>query len=157
MLENYIPKDQRKKILLMCDDIRMPSGIGTVGKEIVLGTAHRYNWVNVGGAINHPDQGKRFDLSPDTNQTTGLTDSSVFLYPINGYGDHQIVKQLLEIEKPDAIFLITDPRYWIWLFQMENEIRKHIPIIYLNIWDDYPAPMYNYSFWVYYFIYSYHL
>ena len=147
MLENYIPKDQRKKILLMCDDIRMPSGIGTVGKEIVLGTAHRYNWVNVGGAINHPDQGKRFDLSPDTNQTTGLTDSSVFLYPINGYGDHQIVKQLLEIEKPDAIFLITDPRYWIWLFQMENEIRKHIPIIYLNIWDDYPAPMYNYSFY----------
>jgi glycosyltransferase involved in cell wall biosynthesis len=147
MLENYIPKDQRKKILLMCDDIRMPSGIGTVGKEIVIGTAHRYNWVNVGGAISHPDQGKRFDLSPDTNQTTGLTDSSVFLYPINGYGDHQIVKQLLEIEKPDAIFLITDPRYWIWLFQMENEIRKYIPIIYLNIWDDYPAPMYNYSFY----------
>jgi hypothetical protein len=39
--------------------------------------------------------------------------------------------------------LITDPRYFIWLFAMENEIRKSIPITYLNIWDDYPAPYYN--------------
>jgi len=143
----YIPREQRKKILLMCDDIRMPSGIGTVGKELVLGTAHRYNWVNVGGAINHPDQGKRFDLSQDTNQSTGIDDASIVLYPVNGYGDQFLVTQLLEIEKPDAIFLITDPRYWIWLFQMENEIRKHIPIVYLNIWDDYPAPMYNQTFY----------
>jgi len=26
---------------------------------------------------------------------------------------------------------------------MENEIRKKVPLIYLNIWDDYPAPLYN--------------
>ena len=147
MKEGYIPKEQRKKILLMCDDIRMPSGIGTIGKELILGTCHRYNWVNVGGAINHPDQGKRFDLSQDTNQSAGIDDSNVVLYPINGYGDPFLVQQLLEIEKPDAIFLITDPRYWIWLFQIENEIRKHIPIVYLNIWDDYPAPMYNQTFY----------
>ncbi len=87
MKEGYIPKEQRKKILLMCDDIRMPSGIGTIGKELILGTCHRYNWVNVGGAINHPDQGKRFDLSQDTNQSAGIDDSNVVLYPINGYGD----------------------------------------------------------------------
>ena len=43
--------------------------------------------------------------------------------------------------------LITDPRYFIWLFQIENEIRKHIPIAYLNIWDDYPAPHYNKAFY----------
>ena len=30
---------------------------------------------------------------------------------------------------------------------MEQEIRKHIPIIYLNIWDDYPAPQYNEEFY----------
>jgi len=47
------------------------------------------------------------------------------------------------MEKPDALFLITDPRYFVHIFQMEQEIRKNIPIIYLNIWDDYPAPMYN--------------
>ena len=39
--------------------------------------------------------------------------------------------------------LITDPRYFQFVFQIESEIRKEIPIIYLNIWDDYPAPQYN--------------
>ena len=143
MKEGYLPKDQRKKILLITDDIRMPSGVGTVGKEIIIGTAHRYNWVNIGGAINHPEAGKRFDLSPDTNANAGIEDSNVILYPLNGYGDSSLLRQILEIEKPDAILLITDPRYFTWLFQIEGEIRKKIPIAYLNIWDDYPAPMYN--------------
>jgi len=139
----YLPPDKRKKILLICDDIRVHSGVATVARELVLNTAQHFNWVNVGGAINHPDAGKRMDLSTDTNSTTSLTDSSVILYPTNGYGDVRLIRQLIQIEKPDAIFLITDPRYFIWLFQIENEVRKKMPIIYLNIWDDYPAPMYN--------------
>ena len=143
----YLPQNERKKILLICDDIRVHSGVATVARELVLNTAQHFNWVNVGGAINHPEQGKRLDLSPDTNNNTGLTDSSIILYPSNGYGDARLIRQLIQIEKPDAIFLITDPRYFIWLFQIENEIRKKMPIIYLNIWDDYPAPMYNRSYY----------
>ena len=139
----YLPQNERKKILLICDDIRVHSGVATVARELVLNTAQHFNWVNVGGAIQHPEQGKRLDLSPDTNTNTGLTDSSIILYPSNGYGDANLIRQLISIEKPDAIFLITDPRYFIWLFQIENEVRKKMPIIYLNIWDDYPAPMYN--------------
>ena len=141
--EGYIPKEERKKILLMCDDIRMTSGISTMAREIVIGTSHHFNWVNMGGAIQHPDQGKRFDLNDDTNKQTGLTDASVYLYPLNGYGDPTILKQIMDIEKPDAIMIFTDPRYWTWLFQMEHEIRKKIPLLYLNIWDDLPYPMYN--------------
>ena len=139
----YLPQNERKKILLICDDIRVHSGVATVARELVLNTAQHFNWVNVGGAIQHPEQGKRLDLSPDTNTNTGLTDASVILYPTNGYGDANLIRQLISMEKPDAIFLITDPRYFIWLFQIENEVRKKMPIIYLNIWDDYPAPMYN--------------
>jgi glycosyltransferase involved in cell wall biosynthesis len=30
---------------------------------------------------------------------------------------------------------------------IENEIRKTMPIIYLNIWDDYPAPLYNKAYY----------
>ena len=147
MKEGYLPKDQRKKILLICDDIRMHSGIATVGKEVVLGTAHKYNWVNIGGAIQHPDFGKRFDLSADSGLQAGVEDASVMLYPSNGYGDHAFLRQIREIENPDAIMLITDPRYFTWLFAIENEIRKEIPIIYLNIWDDLPAPHYNKAFY----------
>jgi hypothetical protein len=143
----YIPKDQRKKILLMCDDIRVHSGIAHMGREIVINTCYRYNWVNLGGAVKHPESGQRFDLSEDTGKQMGIKDASVLLYPTDGYGNPDLVRQLIQIEKPDAIFIITDPRYWTWLFQIENEIRKHIPIVYLNIWDDYPAPLYNETFY----------
>jgi len=147
MKEGYIPKEQRKKILFLCDDIRMTSGISTMAREIVVGTSHRYNWVNLGAAINHPDQGKRLDLSQDTDKVMGITDSSVYMYPISGYGTPELVRQLMEMENPDAIMFFTDPRYWVWLFQMENEVRKKVPMIYLNIWDDMPAPLYNKSYY----------
>ena len=143
----YLPPDKRKKILLICDDIRVHSGVATVAREIVFHTAQHFNWVNVAGAINHPEQGKRLDLCQSTNEATGLEDTSVFMYPVNDYGNPDILRHLIQIEKPDAIMLITDPRYFVWLFAMENEIRKHIPITYLNIWDDYPAPMYNKAFY----------
>ena len=143
----YIPQNERKKILLICDDIRVHSGVATIARELVIHTAHHFNWVNIAGAINHPDQGKRFDISQDTNTNAGIEDSSVFLYPVNGYGDANIVRHIMSIEKPDAIMLITDPRYFDWLFAIENEIRKTTPIVYLNIWDDYPAPLYNKSFY----------
>ena len=63
--------------------------------------------------------------------------------PNNGYGDAQAIRQLIATNKPDAIFIFTDPRYWTWLFEIEREIRSKIPIVWLNIWDDYPAPRYN--------------
>ena len=143
MKEGYIPKEQRKTVLLLCDDIRFTSGISTMAKELVIGTAHRFNWVNLGAAIQHPDQGKRFDICQDTSQLAGIPDASVFIVPTSGYGTPELLRQVIEMEKPDAIMFFTDPRYWIWLFQMENELRKKLPLIYLNIWDDLPAPLYN--------------
>ena len=147
MKEGYLPKDQRKNILLITDDIRLPSGVGHIGKEIVIQTAHHYNWVNLGSAINHPDIGKKFDLSEETNKEIGIEDSSCFIIPSNGYGTPDLLRYVIKEEKIDAVFIITDPRYFDWLFQIENEIRKKTPIIYLNIWDDLPAPMYNKAFY----------
>jgi len=143
MKEGYIKKKDRKKILLLTDDIRVHSGVAQIGREMVINTAHRYNWVQIAAAVDHPDKGKKMDISGDTNEKAGINDASVVLYPSNGYGDQNMLRQIIKMEKPDALFLITDPRYFVWLFQMENEIRKNIPIAYLNIWDDLPAPMYN--------------
>ena len=114
MKKGYIPKDQRKKILLLSDDIRTHSGIGTMSKEIVLNTAHHYNWVNLGGAVKHPEKGKGFDISPDINSITGLTDADVKVIPVDGYGDPTVLRNIIIQEKPDAILHFTDPRYWIW-------------------------------------------
>ena len=143
----YLPPEKRKKILLITDDIRVHSGVATVGREIVLHTAQHFNWVTLGGSIKHPDAGKRLDLSQSTNETSGLTDSSVIVYPVDGYGTQELLRNIINLEKPDAIMLITDPRYFIHIFQIENEIRKNIPITYLNIWDDYPAPLYNKAYY----------
>ena len=145
--KGYIPKEERKKILLLCDDIRLHSGIGTMAKEIVLNTAHCFNWVNLGAAIKHPEQGKAFDLSTEVNNSIGIPDSDVKVIPWDGYGDSKIVRQLIDQEKPDAILHFTDPRYWTWLYRMEKEIRTKIPMIFYTIWDDLPYPMYNRDFY----------
>ena len=139
----YLKQKDRKKILILCDDIRMHSGVGNMAKEIVINSAHHFNWVNLGAAMKHPEEGKAFDLSPEVNKQTGIDDSFVRLIPCSGYGDVKKVRQLISVEKPDAILIFTDPRYWTWLFEIEREIRSKIPIFWLNIWDDYPAPLYN--------------
>ena len=143
MIEGYIPKDKRKKILLLCDDIRMHSGIATMAREFVVNLSHKYNWFQLGAALKHPDAGKTFDISQDVGKRKGINDADVKVMPWNGYGDAGVVRNLMSKEEPDAIFIFTDPRYWIWLFEIEREIRSKIPIFWLNIWDDYPAPMYN--------------
>ena len=140
----HIPKADRKNILLLADDITMHSGIATMARQIVIGTAHHFNWYNLGAANNHPNLGKMFDLSPQVNAKVGIDDASVLMQPNNGYGNIIQVRGLIKKLNPDAIMIFTDPRYWTWLFEMEREIRSQgIPIIYYNIWDAYPAPMYN--------------
>lgn len=143
----YVKKEDRKKILLLCDDIRMHSGIATMAREIVVGTAHHFNWLNVGAAINHPEAGKGVDISTEVNSLAQVEDSWVRVLPNNGYGDAMLIRNLIASEKPDAIFIFTDPRYWVWLFEIEREIRNQIPIHYLNIWDDLPTPLYNKSYY----------
>jgi len=143
MKEGYIPKEERKNILLLCDDIRMHSGVATMAREIVVGTAHKYNWFNVGAAIQHPESGKILDLSADVNKQLGIEDSDIKVMPNNGYGDATLLRKLTKQFNFDGIFIFTDPRYWEWLFRIEREIRSKMPIFYLNIWDDYPTPLYN--------------
>tara|TARA_A100000172_G_scaffold81130_1_gene73207 strand:+ start:6119 stop:7558 length:1440 start_codon:yes stop_codon:yes gene_type:complete len=146
-VEGYIPQADRKKILLLCDDIRLHSGVATMAREIVSNSAHHYNWFQLGAALNHPDAGKVFDVSKELNKKLKIDDADVKIMSNNGYGNQQLVRNLIRREKPDGIFIFTDPRYWMWLFEMEREIRSKIPIFFLNIWDDFPAPLYNKDFY----------
>ena len=147
MKKGYIKPNDRKKILLITDDIRVHSGVAQIGREIVVNTCHRYNWAQLAGSVKHPEMGKTVSLSGDCGKENGVDDANVTLYPVNGYGDPEILKRVIDIEKPDALFLITDPRYFQWVFSMEEEIRADMPIVYLNIWDDLPAPQYNEEFY----------
>ena len=143
----YIPKEKRKTILYICDDIRTHSGVATISKEIVQKSAHYLNWLIVGGLHNHPQNMQRMDLSQEIDKLTGLNDSWVHQIGTNGYGNVDLIKAILKGEKIDALMFMTDPRYYEFLFSVERDIRQKIPMIYLNIWDNYPYPMYNKAFY----------
>ncbi len=137
----------KKKILLLSDDLRMASGIATMSKELVLGTIDKYDWFQVGAAINHPEQGKVLDVSEDIQKNYGISDASLKILPWNGYGNADLIRQLINAEKPDAILHFTDPRYWTWLYEIEHEIRQNVPILFYAIWDDLPDPLYNRNYY----------
>ena len=137
----------KKKILLLSDDLRMSSGVGTMSKEFVMGTIHHYDWVQMGGAIKHPEEGKVFNMDDNIRKETGVKDAKLTIYPISGYGNQELLRDVMRRERPDAILHYTDPRFWGWLYDMEHELRQEIPIFYYNIWDDWPAPKYNEFFY----------
>ncbi len=141
--EGYIPKKDRKTILFIGDDLFLYSGVATMVREIITGTSHYYNWIQIGAGIDHPHAGQRIDVSEQINKMSGNEDSSVVLYPFNGYGDVNLMRHILKNDKPDAVLLFTDPRQYGWLFSIENEIRKQCPIMYYSIWDELPAPLWN--------------
>ena len=134
---------KKKKILLLSDDIRAHSGVGTMSKEIVLNTVSEYDWVQLGAMHQHPDHGKILDISTDVQKESGVHDASVRIYASTGYGNAETLREVIELEKPDAILHFTDPRYWLWLYAIEHEIRQQVPIIYYTIWDSDPCPYWN--------------
>jgi glycosyltransferase involved in cell wall biosynthesis len=133
----------KKKILLLSDDLRMTSGISTMSKEIVIGTIHKYDWVQLGAGINHPELGKVIDVSQDVRNRTGIHDANLKIIPYNGYGDIGILRKLINEEKPDAILHFTDPHYWQWLYDNEFEVRQQVPLLFYHIWDNLPDPKFN--------------
>ena len=141
----------KKKILLLGDDLRLHSGIGTMSREIVFGTLHKYDWFQIGGAIKHPEANKGIlDLSKDPEVLRSVKSDNIYLkvLPTDGYGNADIVRDIIRIEKPDAIMHFTDPRFWGWLYDMANEFRTAgIPLSYYNIWDDLPFPHWNEPFY----------
>tara|TARA_Y100000361_G_scaffold124600_1_gene117764 strand:+ start:590 stop:2023 length:1434 start_codon:yes stop_codon:yes gene_type:complete len=146
-LKSVKARPKKKKILLLSDDLRMSSGVGTMSREIVMGTLDKYDWVQIGGAVKHPDEGKTIDMCEAVRKDYGIDDGYLKVYPCSGYGNPDMLRQIMDIEKPDAILHYTDPRFWGWLYHMEHELRQHIPIFYYNIWDDWPAPQYNEFFY----------
>lgn len=136
-------------ILLLSDDLNAPSGIGTMAKTFVWGTVDRFNWIQIAAAIKHPDAGKIIDISKQVSIETGVFDASVKLYPYSGYGDQNIVRYILDNEKIDGILHFTDPRFWLWLYQMEHELhtKYKIPLMYYSIWDNLPYPLWNFPYY----------
>lgn len=121
---------------MLGDHILSPSGIGTQSKymaEALLKTG-KYQIVQLGGAIRHSDnRPMKFNEYGD----------DFIIYPVEGYGNADIIRSIVRTFRPDILFYITDPRFYIWLWQIENEIRPLVPFVYWHVWDNIPLPTYN--------------
>jgi len=131
---------KKTKILVIADHPLSPSGVGTQTKyfiEALLKTG-KYRFICLGGAIKHRD------YSPQKVEPWG-EDWKIF--PIDGYGNDEIIRSVLQKERPDILWFMTDPRFYGWLWEIENEIRANVPMVYYHVWDNFPAPQYNGKFY----------
>ena len=127
---------QKKKILVIADSPLAPSGVGTQTKymiEAMLRTGE-FSFYCLAGALKHPDYRlQRINPYPE----------DWIIHPVDGYGDKALIRRLLKDLKPDALWFMTDPRFYVWLWDMSDEVRKNVPMIYYHVWDNYPYPNYN--------------
>ena len=143
---------KKKKVLFLSDDIRGTSGVSNISKQIILQTCHEYDWVQLSASASS-DSNKIIDVSESVNKIVNSNNSYVRLYCSTGYGDSILLRNIISQEKPDAILHMTDPHRWSWLYEMEHEIRKEIPILYYHVWDNTPYPtflkyVYNSCDWI---------
>jgi glycosyltransferase involved in cell wall biosynthesis len=124
------------KIFTISDHPLFPSGVATQTKNMIEGLLKtgKYKVVSFAGAIKHQD------LSPIKTEEYG---DDWVIYPVNGFGDHNMVRSILRSEKPDILWFMTDPRFYEWLWSISNEIRPLVPMVYYHVWDNYPYPVYN--------------
>ena len=70
------------------------------------------------------------------------------IIPVDGYGTQEMIRSVIRTEGIDLLWFMTDPRFWGWLWEIENEIRPMCPMVYHHVWDNFPAPHYNRNFYL---------
>jgi len=124
------------KVLVLADHPFSPSGVGTQTRYMIEGLLQtgEYSFICFGGAIKHTD------YKPQKTEVYG---DDLIIYPVDGYGTQESVRSIIRTEKPDMLWFMTDPRFFPWLWEIEDEIRPLIPMVYYHVWDNYPYPVFN--------------
>lgn len=109
------------------------SGVGTQARWLVQGltSTGKYSFRCFGGAVRHD------------NYDTVAVNPDFIIKPTDGFGDKNLLRKTLAQVKPDAILLFTDPRFFVWVWEMQDEIQQVCPIAYWHLWDNPPWPDYN--------------
>ena len=127
-----IPKSKHK-ILMLSDHPLCTSGVGVQARFLIQGLLNtgKYSFRCLGGAIKHP------------NYETIMLNPDFVIKPVDGFGNPEIIRNILINERPDAVLLFTDPRQFFWLWNIEDEIHQICPITYWHVWDNDPYPDFN--------------
>ena len=126
---------EKKKILALSDHALSTSGVGTQSRHLFSGLVDSGKWTvrQFGAALKH------------TNYDVIAVNEDFVIKPIDGFGDRDLIRITLATEQPDVLFIFTDPRFFIWLFEIEDEVHQVCPIAWWHVWDNYPYPEYNQS------------
>ena len=124
------------KVLTLSDHPLSPSGVGTQTKYVIEALLKTGNFevISFGGAMRH------HNYNPIKVEPYG---DDWRIIPVDGYGTQEMIRSVLRTEKPDILYFMTDPRFYGWLWDMENEIRPLVPMVYYHVWDNFPAPHFN--------------
>ena len=130
-------KDGKYKVLMLSDHALSTSGVGTQSRHLINGLIDKGIWTfrQFGAAMKHE------------NYDVVKVNDDFIIKPMDGFGSKEILRMALATEKPDVVFLFTDPRFYYWLFEMEDEIRQVCPIVYWHVWDNKPYPAFNDPFY----------
>lgn len=123
-------------VMVLSDHPLSPSGVGTQTRyfiEAMLKTG-KYRFICFGGAVKHAN------YNPVKVDPYG---DDWIIFPTDGYGDADSVRSCIATNKPDILWIMTDPRFYTWLWEIENEVRSTVPIVYYHVWDNYPYPQFN--------------
>ena len=131
---------EKIKVLVLSDHPLSRSGVGTQTNYMItsLLDTGKFSFICLGGAVKHAN------YSPVKTEQYG---DDLVIYPVDGYGTQDRVRSLMRTERPDIIWIMTDPRFWGWLWEIEDEIRTNIPIVYYHVWDNYPYPKFNKAYY----------
>jgi len=136
---------KKLKVVIVSDDIRFPSGVSNITKQIILNTVGDFDWVQMAARYDQVERNSVIDVSESVKKITGVDDAYVRLYCTSGYGDYATYNKILNSESPDILLHMSDPHYFSWIYENEHEIRKKIPIGYYHVWDNDPTPVFNRS------------
>jgi len=123
----------KKKILMLSDHALSTSGVGCQSRFLIEGLLEKGDWSirQFGAAMKHEDY------------ETVFVNEDYIIKPIDGFGDRNLLISAIVSEKPDVILIFTDPRFFTWLWEIADEVRKVCPIAYWHVWDNYPYPDFN--------------
>ena len=126
-------EDGKFKVLVLSDHALSTSGVGTQTRHLIEGLLKKGKWSfrQFGAALKHEDY------------RTVVVNDDFIIKPIDGFGTPDTIRVALATEKPDLLFIFTDPRFFTWLFDMEDEIHQVCPIAWWHVWDNYPYPDFN--------------
>ena len=129
---------KKNKIIALSDHALSTSGVGTQSRHLFNGLVEKGNWSirQFGAALKHSDY-----------RTIVVNDDFV-IKPIDGFGNKEMLRVALATEKPDGLFIFTDPRFFYWLFEIEDEIHQICPIAWWHVWDNKPYPEFNEEYYI---------